>query len=127
MTLTFSSAKDELGYVVPEAAWQRLCMQKPSLPTDDFDLLFLPPDDACLRIGNMRCCQARARVTTTGRAVWKYSGMPCNAILKSVDSYRRHVIMCHLGCPRGDQNKLANCIRELASSSTSAHAHSTMK
>jgi hypothetical protein len=99
-------------------------MEKPPLPTEDFDAQFFPPDQAALRLNQKeRKCQVRAKVTTTGRAVWEYYHEPCNAVLKSGDSYRRHVVLCHLGCRRGKENKLVNWIGEL-SSSTSIPAHS---
>jgi hypothetical protein len=122
MTLTSLPAKNAFGYVEPAEAWKR-CIQKPPLPTEEFRVQFFPPDDAPLRNENEHRCQVRARVTTTGRGVWKYSDGPCNAVLRTVDSYRRHIILCHLGCHRGDHDKLVNWIGEL-SSSTFAHAHS---
>jgi hypothetical protein len=88
-------------------------MQNRPLPTDDFDAQFFPPDQAALRTGkNERVCKARAKVTYTGPAVWEYISEPCNACLKSKDSYRRHVVLCHLGCQRGDDNKLVKWIGE---------------
>lgn len=97
----------------PEAAWHRLCQQNAPLPTEDFDAQFFPLDQASVRIDkNERQCKARAKVTTTGRAVWEPSKGSCNAILKSGDSYRRHVVLCHLGCRRGGENKLVKWIGE---------------
>ena len=96
----------------PEAAWQRLREQNPPLPTDDFDTQFFPPGKAAIRDKNERRCQAQAKVTTTGRAVWQPLHGPCNAVLKSGDSYRRHVVLCHLGCRRAGGNKLVKWIGE---------------
>jgi len=96
---------------VPEAAWQRLCKYDPPFQTEDFDPQFFPPDQASVRLDkNERQCKARAKVTTTGRAVWQHSHWPCDAILKSGDSYRRHVVLCHLGCRRGGEVKLVKWI-----------------
>jgi hypothetical protein len=115
-------SKDEFGYVEPVEAWKRF-LKKPPLPTEEFDAQFFPPSDASLRTGHEHRCQVRARVTFAGRAKWEHSGGPCNAVLKSVDSYRRHVMLNHLGCHRHDSGKMVDCISELFSS-TSVHAHS---
>jgi hypothetical protein len=113
VTLTFLPAKDAFGYVIPQAAWERLCAPGPPLPTEEFDPQFFPPDQASQRTNkDGRVCQVRAKVTNTGPAVWMPSDGPCNRILKSGDSYRRHVVLCHLGCQRGNETKLAMWICE---------------
>jgi hypothetical protein len=95
----FPLAKDANGYVVIEAAWDRL-LAKPALPTDDFDELFFPSDQAAEPFGqNGRRCRIKASVTESGQAKWE-PHPPCGQELESVDSYRRHVINQHLACPR---------------------------
>jgi len=99
--------------VDPEAAWYRLCNTEPTLRTEDMDAQFFPPDQAALRNGNGEfICKVRAEVTSEGPAYWNYTTEPCNAVLKCGDSYRRHVVLCHLGCKRGTENKLITWIGE---------------
>jgi hypothetical protein len=93
-------AKDANGYVVIEAAWQRL-LGKPSLPTEDFDALFFPPDQASEPFANGgRRCQVKASVTKNGPAEWVPHpfNKPCGHELESMDGYRRHTLTEHLSC-----------------------------
>lgn len=115
MALKFSSlAKDANGYVKIEAAWKRL-LSKPALPTDEFDALFFPPDQAAepLDKGGRRC-KVKASVTRSGLAKWIPHSFdePCGHELDSADSYRRHVITQHLSCTRGASAKLKDWISE---------------
>jgi len=94
-------------YVEIEAAWNRL-LTRPALPTDDFDELFFPSDQAAKILDNGgRICRVKASVTKSGLAEWVPHPFdrPCDHKLKSADSYRRHVINQHLGCPRGASAK----------------------
>jgi hypothetical protein len=98
-------AKGVNGYVEIEAAWDRL-LRPPTLPTEDFDALFFPPDQASVPLEPLdkggRICKVKARVTKTGPAEWvpNPSDNPCDHSLESVDSYRRHIIIQHLSCAR---------------------------
>jgi len=101
-----SLPKDANGYVVIEAAWERL-LKGPVLRTGDFGLFF-PPDQTAEPLGNdARRCRVRASVTKSGRPEWLPNPFdePCGHELESVDSYRRHIINQHLGCPRGTSSK----------------------
>ena len=107
-------AKDANGYVIIEAAWQRL-LRKPVLRTGDFGRLFFPPDQTAEPLGkDARRCRVKASVTKSGRPEWVPNPFdePCGHELESVDSYRRHIINQHLGCPRGTSSKQEDWIGE---------------
>jgi hypothetical protein len=115
MALKTSLAKGANGYVKIEAAWQRL-LKRPALPTDEFDALFFPPDQAAEPIGTRRRrCRVKASVTRSGLAKWVPHAFdkPCGHELDCADSYRRHIITQHLSCTRGTSAKLKDWISEL--------------
>jgi hypothetical protein len=88
-------------------------MTEPPLLTEDLDASFFPPDQAAQpnEKGEL-ICQIRAKVPNEGPAKWEYSDGPCNIVLKCGDSYRRHVILRHLGCSRGNNNRFITWIGE---------------
>jgi hypothetical protein len=107
-------AKNVNGYVEIEPAWDRL-LQKPALPTEEFDEVFFPPDQAAEHLGNgRRRCRVKASVTRSGPAEWvpHPSNKPCGHKLDTADGYRRHVITQHLACTRGSSSKQADWISE---------------
>lgn len=91
-----------LDYIKPFEAYKRL-LQKPPLPTDELDGLFPPDQKAQPTGGDGYICKLKAYIPRHGPAEWiTLECGPCNQHLKSKDSYRRHVILCHLGCHRQD-------------------------
>lgn len=97
-----TTAKDPSGYVDIFAAYERL-LQRPVLNTDHIDYLFFPCDQwARILAGGSRQCRVAARMTYSGSPVWENIGKPCEHVLKTGDSYRRHILLCHLGVRRED-------------------------
>ncbi|CAG7851095.1 SubName: Full=Uncharacterized protein {ECO:0000313/EMBL:CCA74779.1} [Serendipita indica DSM 11827] len=97
-------AMDSQGYVDPIEAYKRL-LQPPNLHVQRFDGLFVPLSDKAVVevtngiVQNVTCCIRRC-VPTVGRPVWGQLGSPCGTVVRTWDSYRRHVICVHLGCGR---------------------------
>ena len=109
--------------MIPVEAYRRL-LRKPTLWVQEFDEVFVPLSDKAVvetvgqRVENITCC-IRRFVSTTGDAIWSGVGAPCGAVVRSWESYRRHVITGHLGCKRPTGGlTLKHSIREFCSAAS---------
>ncbi|KAG8824074.1 hypothetical protein FRB91_008942 [Serendipita sp. 411] len=93
--------KDATGYAVPLAVYTRLS-QLPKVKTTDLDDLLAPPSNAHALQAAKGKETIRCRFTRSIKeGVWVASQRgPCGIKIQGLESYRRHVIQCHLDVPR---------------------------
>ncbi|KAG8785947.1 hypothetical protein FS842_008796 [Serendipita sp. 407] len=116
--------KDPEGYVNPLAIYTRLNNKIKTIKTEALDRLIAPQEDTSTKNFELATitCQMRRRIAN---GAWKArENKPCSTKVDSWDSYRRHLLRCHLDLPRGKNlsEDLERKIQELAVATTSSVA-----
>lgn len=96
--------RDSLGYALPTAILDRLA--RGGLKVECWDRLFFPESEKhtkCPTRGHI-CRVQKKIVHHRGQAAWVPVVTECRA-QKSAESYRRHLLNCHLATPRGTKKR----------------------
>ncbi|KAG8784086.1 hypothetical protein FRC16_002248 [Serendipita sp. 398] len=93
--------RDNDGYTHPIVAY-RLLTREPKVTTSVLDGLIVPPQDrhVVTSVGGLDTVQCRFSRSLKGESwVVNHDGA-CNIAIAGFDSYRRHIVQCHLDVPR---------------------------
>ncbi|KAG8848665.1 hypothetical protein FRB91_010606 [Serendipita sp. 411] len=117
--------KDTTGYAAPLAVYTRLS-QLPKVKTTDLDGLVAPPSNAhALRTAKGKETIQCRFTRSIKEGIWVASQRgPCGIKIQGLESYRRHIIQCHLDVPRVADKKQEEVI-EMRLKETAAKRGST--
>jgi hypothetical protein len=97
--------RDSLGYALPTAVLDRLAQG--GLRVEYWDRLFFPESEKhtkCPTRGHICRVQRKIVRRGQGQVAWEPVVTECRA-QKSGESYRRHLLNCHLATPRGTKKR----------------------
>ncbi|KAG8780405.1 hypothetical protein FRC15_009596 [Serendipita sp. 397] len=118
-------SKDATGYAAPLAVYTRLS-QLPKVKTTDLNGLLAPPSNAhALQTAKGKETIQCRFTRSIKEGVWVASQRgPCGIKIRGLESYRRHIIQCHLDIPRVADKKQEEVI-EMRLKETAAKRGST--
>lgn len=98
---SLTARRDAWGYMYPVIAYKWLLSPSVKRSTYHLERLLFPSEQrARSTVEKWFECQLRGSIAPNGAAIWNHSGRACRHVLKTIDSYRRHIIQHHLGCRR---------------------------